>query len=143
MGNGFPIGGLLIKNEKMPAQKGRLGTTYGGNQLACVAGIAVLDIIAAENLIENAKLLGVQLAEELKQINGVKKVKGRGLMIGIELDFPVAELRKRLIFQHHVFTGSSSNRNLLRILPPLNMSQDNIAKFLTALKKGVSQAYTS
>ena len=137
MGNGFPIGGVLINSSKMPAQKGRLGTTYGGNHLACAAGIAVLDIIAAEGLVENAYEKGKILAIELSDITGVKKVKGKGLMLGIEFDHKVSDLRKDLVINNKLFTGSSSNPNLLRILPPLNITDDHISLFLAKLKKGV------
>lgn len=139
MGNGFPIGGVLINGAKMPAQKGRLGTTYGGNQLACAAGIAVLDVIQAEDLVENAKVKGDILATELAKLKGVKKVKGRGLMMGVEFDFAVKELRKNLVFNQRLFTGSSTNGQLLRVLPPLNITDDHIDKFLTKITEGVAQ----
>ncbi len=135
MGNGFPIGGVLIKEEKMPAVKGRLGTTYGGNHLACAAGIAVLDIILAEGLIENAKKMGLMLSKELGNLKDIKQVKGKGLMMGAEFDFPVKALRKNLIFNQHVFTGSSSNPNLLRLLPPLNITENQADQFIQALRK--------
>ena len=131
MGNGFPIGGVLINSDKMPPVKSRLGTTYGGNHLACAAGIAVLDIITAEDLIEHSRRMGEILALEMKEVAGVKHVKGRGLMIGVEFDYPVAELRKKLIFDHHVFTGSSANKNLLRTLPPLNITDRHIDQFIS------------
>ena len=135
MGNGFPIGGVLIDSEKMPPVKGRLGTTYGGNHLACAAGIAVLDIIQVEGLIERAEKMGEALAEGLNGLSGVKKVKGKGLMIGAEFDFPVKDLRKNLIFRQHVFTGSSSDPNVLRLLPPLNINESQIDQLLTALDR--------
>lgn len=137
MGNGFPIGGVLINAEKLPASKGRLGTTYGGNQLACSAGIAVLDIIKAEGLVENALEKGALLTEELSKVKGVNKVKGKGLMLGVEFDFKVAELRKNLVFNQKLFTGSSTNANLLRILPPLNITDKEVETFLTRLHSGV------
>ena len=139
MGNGFPIGGVLINSDKIPAQKGRLGTTYGGNHLACSAAIAVLNIIEGEGLIENAEKIGNMFSEELQQINGVKQVKGKGLMLGAEFDFPVKDLRKNLIFNQQVFTGSSSKPNILRLLPPLNITGHHVDKFLTSLKEEISK----
>lgn len=137
MGNGFPIGGILINASKMPAVKAQLGTTYGGNHMACRAGIAVLDIIEKEDLLTNAKARGLQLTEALKGLPHVVNIKGRGLMLGLELDQPVAELRKSLVYDHHLFTGSSANKNLLRLLPPLNIGDQEITSFLEKLHKGL------
>src|SRR5690606_735069 len=133
MGNGFPIGGILI-DEKIQAKHGRLGTTFGGNHLACAAGIAVLDIIAEENLMQNAEELSEYIKEKSTQIPEIKKLKGRGLMIGLEFDFEVAALRKELLFTHNIFTGAASNKKLLRILPPLNVQKDHFDTFFDALK---------
>ena len=133
MGNGFPIGGVLI-NPKIKPKKEMLGTTFGGNYLACAAAISVLDVIKKENLIGNAFKLGEYLKEELKSIPQIKEVRGMGLMIGIELFEPCAEIRKELLFKHHVFTGSASNKNTIRILPSLAIKKDEIDIFVTALK---------
>ncbi|MDT0688177.1 aminotransferase class III-fold pyridoxal phosphate-dependent enzyme [Salegentibacter sp. F188] len=133
MGNGFPIGGILIDN-KIQAKSGMLGTTFGGNHLACAAGIAVLEIIEKEDLIGNAKGLFEYVKEHAAQIPQIKKVKGRGLMIGLEFDFEIASLRKQLLFEHKVFTGAASNKKLLRILPPLNIKKEQFDVFFEALR---------
>ena len=138
MGNGFPIGGVLINSIKMPAVKSRLGTTYGGNHLACAAGIAVLDIIVEEDLVSNALKMGKRLQENLTGLPHVKKLKGAGLMLGIEFDFAVKDFRKHMVLEHNIFTGSSSNPNLLRILPPLNISEIEIDLFLSKLYEGLN-----
>ena len=116
MGNGFPVGGILA-HSSIESKYGMLGTTFGGNHLACSASLAVLDVIKKEGLQENAKELGDYFTDFAKKISSVKKVKGRGLMLGLEFDFPVGPLRKELIYNQHIFTGGSSNKNLLRILP--------------------------
>ena len=134
MANGFPIGGVLIA-KKHKAKYGMLGTTFGGNHLACVAAISVLDIIEEENLISNVNEVSNYFMEEIKQISEVKKVKGKGLMLGVEFDFEVGELRKKLIFDKHIFTGGSNNKNLLRILPPLTITKAQINEFIMALKE--------
>ena len=131
MGNGFPIGGMLI-NPKFTAKHHLLGTTFGGNHLACVAGIAVLDVIKNEKLMMNAKAIGDYVISVLKKINGVKEVRGRGLMIGVELEFPCEQIRNELLFAHKIFTGSSSNKNTIRILPPLTLSKEEAEIFLHA-----------
>lgn len=133
MGNGFPVGGILI-DKKIEPKSGMLGTTFGGNHLACAAGIAVLDTIEREDLLENAKALFEYVKERAEEIPQIKKVKGRGLMIGLEFDFEVAPLRKELLFKHQVFTGAASNKKLLRILPPLNIKKDQFDTFFKALK---------
>jgi len=133
MGNGFPIGGVLIA-DKHKAQWGMLGTTFGGNHLACAAAISVLDIIKKQNLIENVNSISTYFLNQVKAIPQVKKVKGKGLMLGLEFDFEVGELRKKLIYQKHIFTGGSNNKNLLRILPPLTVTKKQIALFINALK---------
>lgn len=132
MGNGFPVGGVLISNKFTP-KHGMLGTTFGGNYLACAAAIAVLDVIASEQLITNAANVGTYIIEAVKQMPNIKEVRGLGLMIGIELNEPCAPLRNKLLFDHHIFTGASSNKNTLRILPALNLNKQEADIFLTAL----------
>ncbi len=137
MGNGFPMGGLLI-TPKIKPWHGMLGTTFGGNPLACAAGLAVLKVMGQENIMENISEINCYLTEELKKIPEIKEIKGKGLMLGVEFDFPVKELRKELLYRHLILTGSSSNPNLLRILPPLNITQKQISVFPTALKNVLS-----
>lgn len=137
MGNGFPIGGVFI-SPMFKASYGLLGTTFGGNHLACAAGISVLDVLAEEQLIENAASLGSFLMEELNKIEGLKSIKGRGLMIGVEFDFPAKEIRSALLFEHKIFTGSSANPNMLRLLPPLSMGKEEAIRFVEALKTCLS-----
>lgn len=139
MGNGFPIGGVLIDASKIPPVSGRLGTTYGGSHLACAAGIAVLDVIKNENLIHNAAKMGVKVAEALNELPGVVQVKGKGLMLGAAFDFPVASLRKQLVFEQQLFTGSSSNPHLMRLLPPLNINENHIDEFHSKMKKALQK----
>ncbi|REE83045.1 acetylornithine aminotransferase [Lutibacter oceani] len=134
MGNGFPIGGVLI-SKKIKAKYGMLGTTFGGNHLACAAAISVLDIIEKEKLIDNVNEVSAYFLEEIKSVPKVKKVKGNGLMLGVEFDFEVGELRKKLIFDKHIFTGGSNNKNLLRILPPLALTKEEVDIFIKALKE--------
>ena len=133
MGNGFPIGGVLI-DMAIEAKTGMLGTTFGGNHLACAAGISVLEIIEKDNLVENAAGLFKYVEEKASEISQIKKVKGRGLMIGLEFDFPIAQLRKDLLYKHQIFTGAAANKNLLRILPPLNLQKQHFDTFFKALK---------
>ena len=137
MGNGFPIGGILI-SPKIDAKKGMLGTTYGGNHLACAAGIAVLDVIKEENLIENAVQLGDYIQEELKGNRGIKAIRGQGLMIGIELRPEYSELRNKLLFENHIFTGGAKN-NVMRLLPPLSVSKEEVDIFINTFKKQTQQ----
>lgn len=134
MGNGFPISGALILDE-IEAKYGMLGTTFGGNHLACAAGISVLDVIKEEGIMENVNEVYNHFLQEIASVPQVKRVKGKGLMLGVEFDFEVGELRKKLIFDKHIFTGGSSNKNLLRILPPLNISKKEISQFIIALKE--------
>ncbi|MCH4823720.1 aminotransferase class III-fold pyridoxal phosphate-dependent enzyme [Gramella lutea] len=134
MGNGFPIGGILI-DENIKPKYGMLGTTFGGNHLACAAGISVLDIIQKENLMENAVEVSEYVKTEAARIPEIKKIKGRGLMIGLEFEFEIAALRKELLFEHQIFTGASSNKKLLRILPPLNIKKEHFKIFFAALKQ--------
>lgn len=132
MGNGFPIGGVLIA-DTFKAKYGMLGTTFGGNHLACAAAISVLDTIENDNLIANVNQVSSYFMQQIKHIPQIKKVKGRGLMLGVEFDFDVSELRKKLIIEKHIFTGGSSNKNLLRILPPLCITPQQIDDFINAL----------
>ena len=134
MGNGFPIGGVLI-HESIKASYGMLGTTFGGNHLACAAGLAVLEVIEKENLLENAANLFEYFKEKAAAIPQVKRVKGMGLMLGLEFDFEVAELRKKLIHNQHMFTGGASDKHVLRVLPALNITKENLDHFFDALKK--------
>jgi len=136
MGNGFPIGGILVCPE-IEASFGLLGTTFGGNHLACQASIAVLDVLEKERLQEKTKSLEMYFKTKAAQIPQIKKVKGRGLMLGIEFDFEVSELRKKLIYEYHIFTGGSSNKNLIRILPPLTVQKHHFDSFFKALEKAL------
>ncbi len=133
MGNGFPIGGVLI-SPKFKASNGLLGTTFGGNHLACAAGIAVLDIIKNENLIENSEKIGAYIESKIRDFNHIKSIRRRGLMIGIELDQACAEIRSNLLMKHHVFTGNSNDSNVLRILPALNIAEKEADIFIDALE---------
>lgn len=136
MGNGFPIGGILIHPD-IKAKHGMLGTTFGGNHLACAASLAVLETIEMENLIENVNTISEYFIEKAKAIPQIKNIKGRGLMIGLEFDFEVAALRKSLIYDYKIFTGAASNRKLLRILPPLSIEKQHIDQFFEALNKAL------
>ncbi|MCF8322479.1 MAG: aminotransferase class III-fold pyridoxal phosphate-dependent enzyme [Flavobacterium sp.] len=138
MGNGFPIGGILT-SPKFKASHGLLGTTFGGSHLACAAGIAVLDIIEKEKLMDNALVIEKYFFEQIKQIPEIIKVKGRGLMLGVEFDFEVGPLRKKMIMEKHIFTGSASNKNLLRILPPLTVKKEYIDTFINRLKEALEE----
>ena len=136
MGNGFPIGGVLIHPD-IDAWAGMLGTTFGGNPLACAAALSVLKIIEAEELQKNASKLGDYLKNELQHLPKIIEVRGRGLMIGIEFDFPIKELREKLLYEHHILTGSAKQPNVLRILPPLNIKKKQLDQFLQALRKSL------
>lgn len=132
MGNGFPIGGVLIAPHIL-SKKEMLGTTFGGNYLACAAGIAVLDVLEQENLIENAASLGDYTMKALAELPNIKEVRGKGLMIAVELNEPCAAVRRQLLEEYGIFTGTSSNKNTLRILPTLNVSQQEIDQLIQAL----------
>jgi acetylornithine aminotransferase len=129
--NGFPMGALLISPEFKPVY-GQLGTTFGGNHLACAAAIAVLDIMKKERLIENAANIGNHLMNKLKDLSGLKDVRGRGLMIGLEFEQSIKEMRNRLLFEQKVFTGVAG-ANTIRLLPPLcitmNEAEEAVARF--------------
>src|ERR1700761_4986581 len=130
MGNGFPIGAISIAPKIKPAY-GMLGTTFGGNHLACAAGLAVLEVMEHDNLMQNAATVGDYLIEELKKFEQVKEVRGRGLMIGIELPDELAHVRKDLLFTHHIFTGEAKP-NVIRLLPALNLTKAYADRFLEA-----------
>jgi len=138
MGNGFPIGGVLI-SPAFEASFGLLGTTFGGSHLACTAAIAVLDIFKVEHLQENAEKIGNYLMDELKKIPQIKEVRGLGLMIGIEFDQPVKEMRNRLLFEKKIFTGASGT-NVIRLLPPLCLSKSDANSFLASFKEIILSA---
>ena len=139
--NGFPMGGVLISPEFKPVY-GQLGTTFGGNHLACAAALAVLDVFEEEKLVENADAVGSYLMEELKKLRSdelkvkgkshIQDVRGRGLMIGIDLDCPHAEVRKPLIYEQHCFTGCAGT-NILRLLPPLCLTKQDADEFIKKL----------
>lgn len=132
IGNGFPMAAVLISPKFTPVY-GQLGTTFGGNHLACAAAIAVLDVMKEENLVENAAKVGAHLLEELKKFKGIKEVRGRGLMIGLEFEEPIKKLRKQLLFEQKAFTGVSGT-NVIRLLPPLCLSMQEADDFLTRLQ---------
>ncbi|MDP5081673.1 MAG: aminotransferase class III-fold pyridoxal phosphate-dependent enzyme [Winogradskyella sp.] len=134
MGNGFPVGGILI-HPSIKASFGLLGTTFGGSHLACAATLSVLEVIKDENLMKNATKISDYFQEKAKEISSLKALKGRGLMLGLEFDFPISELRKSLIYKHHIFTGGAKNPNLIRILPPLTIQKKHIDYFFDALQK--------
>ncbi len=136
MGNGFPVGGVLI-SPMFNASHGLLGTTFGGSHLACTAAIAVLDVMKAENLISNAEKVGNYLISEIKNIPEIKEVRGMGLMIGIEFDKSVSEIRKKLLFEKKIFTGMSGS-NTIRLLPPLCLSKSDASFFIQQFKEILS-----
>ena len=133
MGNGFPIGGLMISPMFTPVY-GMLGTTFGGNHLACAAAIAVLETMEKEKLVENANKVGSFLINELKKNPKIKEVRGLGLMIGLEFEKPVKEIRNKLLFEKHIFTGVSGT-NVIRLLPPLCLSMDQAKEFLIKIEE--------
>ena len=137
IGNGFPMGGLIISPRFTPVY-GQLGTTFGGNHLACSAALAVLDVMEEEHLVENADKVGTYLIHRLREarLPHVVEVRGRGLMIGIELDMPYKEVRNRLVYDHHCFTGCSGT-NTLRLLPPLCITQADADDFIERLQKSL------
>lgn len=131
--NGFPMAAVLISPKFTPVY-GQLGTTFGGNHLGCAAAIAVLDVMKEENLIENAAKVGAHLMEELKSFKGIKELRGLGLMIGMEFEEPIKEIRSKLLFEQKVFTGVSGT-NVIRLLPPLCLSMAEADEFLERLHK--------
>lgn len=137
MGNGFPVGGIIISPKIQPAY-GMLGTTFGGNHLACAAGLAVLEVMEQDNLMQNAATVGEYLIKELKKLEQVKEVRGRGLMIGIELPQELAHARKELLFKHNIFTGEAKP-NVVRLLPALNLTKAHADRFLEAFVNVLNQ----
>ena len=135
--NGFPMGAVLISPEFKPVY-GQLGTTFGGNHLACAAALAVLDVFEEENLVENANIVGSYLIEQLKELQKTEQhivdVRGRGLMIGIDLDIPHKDVRQPLIYQEHCFTGCAGT-NILRLLPPLCLTKQDADDFIMRMKR--------
>jgi acetylornithine/N-succinyldiaminopimelate aminotransferase len=132
MGNGFPIGGILIA-PTLKASYGLLGTTFGGNHLACAAALAVLEVIEQEHLVEHARTLGDYLRNELLTNAGAEEIRGRGLMVGIKYDFPIKEVRDKLLAEYRIFVGNASDPTVLRLLPPLNITKAEVDRFLQAL----------
>jgi acetylornithine aminotransferase len=135
MGNGFPVGGVLIDGDIKP-WSGMLGTTFGGNYLASVAALAVLEVMERENLIANAEKIGSMLIKELARIPEVQQVRGRGLMIGFDLPMEKAKVRRDLLFTHHIFTGEAKP-NTIRLLPSLAVKEEEVALFHAALKQAL------
>lgn len=135
--NGFPMGGVLISPMFKP-EYGMLGTTFGGNHLACAAALAVMDVMEEERLVENAAEIGAYLMEELKKLPQIKEVRGEGLMIGMEFEQPVKEIRRKLIYQEKVFTGVTGS-HVIRLLPPLCLQKAEADEFLMRLKKVLNQ----
>ena len=137
MGNGFPIGGLLL-HPRFKARIGLLGTTFGGTPLACAAALAVLEIIRDENLIENAALMGSYFHKQLASLSAFKAVRGKGLMIGVETEQPITPLRETLAYQEKVFTGTSANPKVIRILPPLSIQKSEIDSCLRKIQAALA-----
>ncbi len=134
IGNGFPVGVIAV-SPAFEAIYGMLGTTFGGNQLACAAAIAVCDVIERDRLVENADAMGRYLKKELAGIGAIEEVRGRGLMIGIRLPYDTADLRKKLLFDKKIFVGSSGDKNVFRLLPALNIGRNECDRLLEALKE--------
>ena len=133
MANGFPIGGVLV-SSKIPAKHKMLGTTFGGNHLACAAAIAVLEIIADENLMEESFQKGAYLIQKLQEIPQIKEIRGKGLLIGIDFEIPAAQVSKKLREEHKIFVGSATNPLTMRLLPPLTISYSEIDYFIASLQ---------
>lgn len=136
MGNGFPIGGILIAPHIKP-KHGMLGTTFGGNHLACAAALAVLEVIEEEDLIENAKQTGKYLLNKLSETEGIEKVRGRGLMIGFDVPEELKDLKKNLLYKQHVFTGEAKP-NVIRLLPSLAITTQQADDFIDALQTEIA-----
>lgn len=130
--NGFPVGAIMV-SPKIPAKKGMLGTTFGGSHLACAAAIAVADVVKAEGLVENARVMGEKIVEGIKGVSGVEDIRGRGLMIGIDLSVPQAYFRKVLREKYHIMTGLSG-KYTLRLLPPLMITDKEVERFVAAFR---------
>jgi acetylornithine/N-succinyldiaminopimelate aminotransferase len=131
MGNGFPVAGVLI-SPKVSAWYGMLGTTFGGAPLACAAALSVLEVMEEEHLVEHAGIMGHLLSSALAELPGVKEVRGKGLMIGVEMEYPIKDMRNALLFEHHLLTGNASNANTIRLLPPMNITKQQVKKVLKA-----------
>lgn len=136
IGNGFPMSAVII-SPMFKAVHGQLGTTFGGNHLACSAAIAVLDIMKKENLVENAHKVGDYLIKELKKLPQIKEIRGKGLMIGMEFEEPIKEIRSKLLFEEKIFTGVTG-AHVIRLLPPLCLTIEQADYFLDKLKKVLS-----
>lgn len=134
MGNGFPIGGLLISPD-FEASFGLLGTTFGGNHLACAAGLAVLEVLEKEKLQERANELGERLISELRTIPQIQEVRGKGLMVGIDLDREAGPVRSELVNKYQIFTGSAAKKQTIRLLPPLSVEWNQLNSFITAIRE--------
>lgn len=134
MGNGFPIGGVLVHPD-FKASHGLLGTTFGGNHLACAAGLAVLEVLEQENLLSHAEAMGEYLLKELATIPAIKDIRGRGLMIGIDLDRDAGPVRAELVSKYRIFTGSAAKKQTIRLLPPLNIAQNQLYSLIDGLKQ--------
>lgn len=132
MGNGFPVAGILIHPE-IEAKPGMLGTTFGGNPLACAASLAVLEVLESEHLMERAERIGTFFRKKLSKLPHVLEVRGKGLMIGVVLDFPIADLRKTLVLDHGILTGNAKQQDILRFLPPLTIKKKQIKRAIKAL----------
>ena len=130
--NGFPVGAIII-SPSIPAKKGMLGTTFGGSHLACAAAIAVADVIKDEALVENARLMGEKIIEGIRGTSGIKDIRGRGLMIGIDLSVPQTEFRKVLREKYHIMTGLTGQFTL-RLLPPLVIGEKEVDRFVEAFR---------
>jgi acetylornithine/N-succinyldiaminopimelate aminotransferase len=136
MGNGFPVGGILIAPHIQPKHF-MLGTTFGGNQLACAASLAVLEVMEDENLIQVAAQNGVYLLNELKQVGEIENIRGKGLMIGFDVPEHLKDLKKNLLYKHHIFTGEAKP-NVIRLLPALNITRNEIDQLIVALKREIA-----
>jgi acetylornithine/N-succinyldiaminopimelate aminotransferase len=134
MGNGFPIGGVLVHPD-FKASHGLLGTTFGGNHLACAAGLAVLEVLENENLLPHAEAMGEYLVKELATIPAIKDIRGKGLMIGIDLDRDAGPVRSELVNTYRIFTGSAAKKQTIRLLPPLNITQNQLSSLIDSLKQ--------
>jgi acetylornithine/N-succinyldiaminopimelate aminotransferase len=139
MGNGFPVAGVMI-HSAIPAKYGMLGTTFGGNHLACTAALAVLEVIENEGLIENAQVMGEYFREKLQDVEGIKEIRGMGLMLGIQLEMPAEQIRKELLEKFKIFTGSASEKNTIRILPALNITHKQADIFIEAFQQVMEHA---
>ena len=133
IGNGFPVACVLISPKFKPVA-GQLGTTFGGNHLACAAVQSVLDTMDCENLLDNVNSVGAYLMQELAKIECIKDVRGKGLMIGLEFEEPIKDIRRKLLYDEHVFTGVSGT-NVIRLLPPLSLSMEQAGEFIERLKR--------